>query len=79
MSKIGYGGYQLGANSANILVQDRITGMINEERMSVYVSIFHHNLRQIGHKADHNRLTGPAGNPTAIQRPQEPRHGEEEK
>lgn len=38
VSKISYGGYKLGANSANILVQDRITGMINEERMSVYVS-----------------------------------------
>jgi phosphatidylserine decarboxylase len=37
VSKISYGGYRLGANSANILVQDRITGMINEERMSVYV------------------------------------------
>jgi len=40
VTKIGYGGYKLGANSANILVQDRTTGMINEERMSVYVS--HH-------------------------------------
>ena len=37
VTKISYGGYKLGANSANILVQDRITGMINEERMSVYV------------------------------------------
>ena len=37
MTKISYGGYRLGANSANILVQDRLTGMINEERMSVYV------------------------------------------
>lgn len=32
-------GYKLGANSANILVQDRISGQINEERMSVYVRI----------------------------------------
>lgn len=39
VTKISYGGYKLGANSANILVQDRITGMINEERMSVYVRI----------------------------------------
>ena len=39
VAKIGYGGYKLGANSANILVQDRLTGMIKEERMSVYVSI----------------------------------------
>lgn len=39
MTKISYGGYKLGANSANILVQDRITGQINEERMSVYVRL----------------------------------------
>jgi len=39
MTKIGYGGYKLGANSANILVQDRITGHINEEKMSVYVRL----------------------------------------
>ena len=39
VTKISYGGYKLGANSANILVQDRTTGMINEERMSVYVRI----------------------------------------
>lgn len=37
--QVSYGGYKLGANSANILVQDRITGMINEERMSVYVRL----------------------------------------
>jgi phosphatidylserine decarboxylase len=39
ISKVTYGGYKLGANSANILVQDRITGQINEERMSVYVRL----------------------------------------
>ena len=39
MNKVGYGGYKLGANSANILVQDRITGQINEEKMSVYVRL----------------------------------------
>ena len=39
ISKISYGGYKLGANSANILVQDRITGQIMEERMSVYVRL----------------------------------------
>lgn len=37
--QISYGGYKLGANSANILVQDRLTGLINEERMSVYVRL----------------------------------------
>ncbi|KAI1006660.1 Phosphatidylserine decarboxylase proenzyme 3 [Podosphaera aphanis] len=39
VTKISYGGYKLGANSANILVQDRITGQISEERMSVYVRL----------------------------------------
>lgn len=39
ITKISYGGYRLGANSANILVQDRITGQINEERMSIYVRL----------------------------------------
>ncbi|KAK9377279.1 phosphatidylserine decarboxylase-domain-containing protein [Lipomyces chichibuensis] len=38
-SKLGYGGYRLGANSANILVQDRLTGYISEERMSMYVRL----------------------------------------
>lgn len=39
ITKISYGGYKLGANSANILVQDRTTGQISEERMSVYVRL----------------------------------------
>ena len=39
ITKVSYGGYKLGANSANILVQDRLTGQINEERMSVYVRL----------------------------------------
>ncbi|KAK6394086.1 hypothetical protein LTR65_001932 [Meristemomyces frigidus] len=39
ITKVSYGGYRLGANSANILVQDRQTGIINEERMSVYVRL----------------------------------------
>jgi len=39
VTRIGYGGYKLGKNSANILVQDRLTGQINEERMSVYVRL----------------------------------------
>ncbi|CAK7564892.1 MAG: phosphatidylserine decarboxylase [Sporothrix epigloea] len=39
ITKISYGGYKIGANSANILVQDRITGQINEEKMSVYVRL----------------------------------------
>ncbi|BFZ61583.1 phosphatidylserine decarboxylase [Saitoella coloradoensis] len=39
ISKVTYGGYKLGANSANILVQDRLTGLVQEERMSVYVRL----------------------------------------
>jgi phosphatidylserine decarboxylase len=39
ITKLSYGGYKLGANSANILVQDRITGQITEEKMSVYVRL----------------------------------------
>jgi phosphatidylserine decarboxylase len=39
ITKVTYGGYKLGANSANILVQDRVTGQINEEKMSVYVRL----------------------------------------
>ncbi|KAI9669503.1 MAG: hypothetical protein M1829_005092 [Trizodia sp. TS-e1964] len=39
ITKISYGGYKLGANSANILVQDRTTGQIQEEKMSVYVRL----------------------------------------
>lgn len=37
--KISYGSYQLGSNSANILVQDRTTGVILEEKMGVYVRL----------------------------------------
>ena len=39
IAKITWGDYKLGANSANILVQDRLTGQIEEERMSVYVRL----------------------------------------
>lgn len=37
LMKVSYGKYQLGSHSANILVQDRTTGIILEEKMSVYV------------------------------------------
>lgn len=37
--KISYGKYQLGSNSANILVQERTTGIILEEKMGVYVRL----------------------------------------
>jgi phosphatidylserine decarboxylase len=37
--KLTYGKYKLGSNSANILVQDRTTGIIMEEKMGVYVRL----------------------------------------
>lgn len=37
--KLTYGKYQIGSNSANILVQDRTTGIIMEEKMGVYVRL----------------------------------------
>lgn len=37
MNKVAIGAYSLGANSANILVQDRITGQLQEEKMAVSV------------------------------------------
>ncbi|GEQ67314.1 hypothetical protein JCM33374_g978 [Metschnikowia sp. JCM 33374] len=37
--KLTYGKYQLGSNSANILVQDRSTGLVMEEKMSVTVRL----------------------------------------
>lgn len=37
--KVTNGSYQLGANSANILVQDRVTGLVQEEKMSIYVRL----------------------------------------
>lgn len=39
MFKVTYGNYKLGANSANILVQDRLTGFIQEEKMNAYVRL----------------------------------------
>lgn len=37
--KLTYGKYKLGSNSANILVQDRSTGLVMEEKMSVTVRL----------------------------------------
>lgn len=37
LNKVTAGSYSLGANSANILVQDRMTGQLQEEKMAVYV------------------------------------------
>ncbi|KAJ7634872.1 phosphatidylserine decarboxylase-domain-containing protein [Roridomyces roridus] len=38
-SKISSGDYRLGANSANIIVQNRLTGQLEEEKMQVYVRL----------------------------------------
>ncbi|KIY68538.1 hypothetical protein CYLTODRAFT_421485 [Cylindrobasidium torrendii FP15055 ss-10] len=37
VGKISGGDYKLGANSGNIIVQNRMTGMLEEEKMQVYV------------------------------------------
>lgn len=39
IAKVTKGAYQLGANSANIIVQDRRTGNLLEEKMAVYVRL----------------------------------------
>ncbi|KAF8994050.1 phosphatidylserine decarboxylase-domain-containing protein [Cyathus striatus] len=39
ISKISSGDYKLGANSANIIVQNRMTGQLEEEKMQVYVRL----------------------------------------
>ncbi|KAI9009539.1 phosphatidylserine decarboxylase-domain-containing protein [Gaertneriomyces semiglobifer] len=39
LSYVTYGGYSLGKNNANIIVQDRATGQLVEERMPTYVRL----------------------------------------
>ncbi|WVR04751.1 phosphatidylserine decarboxylase [Kwoniella sp. DSM 27419] len=39
VNKVAIGQYALGANSANVIVQDRITGQLQEEKMAVYVRL----------------------------------------
>lgn len=39
ITKISQGQYQLGANSANIIVQDRLSGQMLEEKMQAYVRL----------------------------------------
>lgn len=39
VNKISNGSYKLGADSANILVQNRMTGQMQEEKMQVYVRV----------------------------------------
>lgn len=66
VTKIGYGGYRLGANSANILVQDRMTGQINEERMSVYVRLGIRLLYKGVKSRDMEKRKGPSGSLDAL-------------
>ncbi|KAH9986068.1 phosphatidylserine decarboxylase-domain-containing protein [Russula vinacea] len=39
LSKVSAGNYKIGANSANIIVQNRMTGQLEEEKMQVYVRL----------------------------------------
>ncbi|KZV90616.1 hypothetical protein EXIGLDRAFT_710770 [Exidia glandulosa HHB12029] len=39
IAKVSSGSYQIGANSANIIVQNRMTGQLEEEKMQVYVRL----------------------------------------
>lgn len=39
VNKVGYGRYSAGTNNANIIVQDRATGQLIDERMSVYIRL----------------------------------------
>ncbi|KAF9076011.1 phosphatidylserine decarboxylase-domain-containing protein [Rhodocollybia butyracea] len=39
IAKVSSGNYKLGANSANIIVQNRLTGQLEEEKMQVYVRL----------------------------------------
>ncbi|KAH0832848.1 phosphatidylserine decarboxylase-domain-containing protein [Lanmaoa asiatica] len=39
ITKVSNGNYKLGANSANIIVQNRVTGQLEEEKMQVYVRL----------------------------------------
>ncbi|KAF9255142.1 hypothetical protein L218DRAFT_1081995 [Marasmius fiardii PR-910] len=39
LGKVSSGDYKLGANSANIIVQNRMTGKLEEEKMQVYIRL----------------------------------------
>jgi len=83
ITKISYGGYKLGANSANILVQDRLTGQINEEKMSVYVRLgirlLYKGLKSNSMEKKRSKciltfVSGCLTNTHSPQTPQEPQH-----
>ncbi|KAH9992210.1 phosphatidylserine decarboxylase-domain-containing protein [Russula compacta] len=54
LSKVSAGNYKIGANSANIIVQNRMTGQLQEEKMQVYVRL---GIRLL-YKATRSRLEG---------------------
>ncbi|GAA95764.1 uncharacterized protein L969DRAFT_15683 [Mixia osmundae IAM 14324] len=54
ISAVSKGAYSLGANSANIIVQDRATGQLLEEKMQIYVRL---SIRLM-YKGMSNRLDG---------------------
>ncbi|RIA83236.1 phosphatidylserine decarboxylase-domain-containing protein [Glomus cerebriforme] len=39
ITKVGFGGYKIGGNNANIIVQDRKSGQLVEEKMAAYVRL----------------------------------------
>ena len=57
VNKVAIGAYSLGANSANILVQDRQTGQLQEEKMAVYVRL---GIRVL-YKGARSRMEGARG------------------
>ena len=59
VNKVAIGSYSLGANSANILVQDRMTGQLQEEKMAVYVRV---GIRVL-YKGARSRMEGARGEP----------------
>lgn len=57
MNKVTIGNYKLGANSGNILVQDRLTGQLQEEKMAIYVRL---GIRVL-YKGWRNKMEGARG------------------
>ena len=65
VNKVAIGAYSLGANSANILVQDRTTGQLQEEKMAVSQHV------HVGSTLLTDAGVCPTGHPSAIQGRQE--------
>lgn len=64
VNKVAIGAYSLGANSANILVQDRLTGQLQEEKMAVYVRL---GIRVL-YKGAKSRMEGARGECARVSR-----------